>query len=131
MSRVVGWRAFVIVALSALGALSPLKKGVYTSWYLWDYRSLLPLYLLLAGLGLAAYCLQYYKLVFTSGLASAALCLWAYWRNIWLPSTQVEGLTLLIPTRMGWGWLFWLAVAVFLCVIATQEGVAGGENPRE
>ncbi len=131
MSRVVSWKVFVIVALSAFGALAPLKKWAYAEVGLWNGdRTRLLLYLMLAGVGVAFYCLRYYRLVFASGLASVALCLWSYWRYIWLPSTQMEGLTPLLPSRVGWGWLVWLAGAVFLCAVAVQEGIFGGESPR-
>ena len=123
MSRVVSWKVLVIVILSAVGAVAPLKKGVFAVWSLWDFRARLLLYLTLAGLGVAAYCTRRYKFVFASGLASAALCLWAYWHDVWLPSKPVGGLTEIIPTRVGWGWLIWLAGAFFLCGVAIQEGL--------
>jgi len=130
MRRFVGWKIFVIVVLSAYGAVAPLEMAIYGVWSLLDNPRRLILYLTLAGLGLASYCLRYYKLAFASGLASAAFCLWTYWREIWFPSTQSPGLEELIPVRVGCGWLVWLAGAVFLCVVAVQEGIAYGKKPR-
>ncbi len=131
MSRAAGWKVSAILTLTAFGALAPLEKATYLEWGLYNNQPRLLLYLMLAGMGVTFYCLRYYRLVFASGLASAVLCLWTYWRDVWLPKTQVDGLTELIPTRLGSGWLFWLAGAVFLCVVAVQEAVAGGESPRE
>ncbi len=54
MSRVVSWKVFVIVALSAFGALAPLKKWAYSEVGLWNGdRTRLLLYLMLAGMGVA------------------------------------------------------------------------------
>ncbi len=128
MRRFVGWKIFVIVVLSGYGTVAPLERVPFTTRCLLDYRLNLILYLILAGLGVTSYCLRYYKVTFASGLASAALCLWTYWHVIWLPSLPVNGMVAMAPSRLGSGWLIWLAGVVFLCAVAVQEGIAYGKN---
>ena len=131
MRRFVGWKISVIVVLSAYGAFAPLEVGSLHIWCLADYPLHFILYLILTGLGVASYCLRYYKVTFASGLASAALCLWTYWRVIWLPLLPITGLAPIARSRLGSGWLIWLAVVVFLCVVAVQEGIAHGKKRRD
>lgn len=130
MRRFGAWKVFVIVVLSAYGVVAPLEVAPYAFWTLCHDRLRLIVYFTLAGLGVTSYCLRYYKLAFASGLASVALCLWAYWRDIWLPTPPVDGMVEMIPTRAGWGWLVWLAGAVFLCVVAVQESIIYGKKTR-
>ena len=124
MGRILSWKVFVIVILSAFAAVAPLVQIHTLSLGLWDDRPRLILYFVLTGLGVTSYCLRYYRLVFASGLASAVFCAWAYLRDIWQRPIIVNGLMELVPsTRADWGWLVWLASALFLCGVAIQEGL--------